>query len=1089
LHLVNNCGEDVKCKDLTVIPQPHALFDLPPSLLDGEGCAGSYEFCNVSDTVNFLNLEYYWGVYFDNDLLGQLDTQQYKNCFVRDFTAPGAYALVLTATNFDCDTVEYHFEFTIIPSAFVTLADPDPFCDSDFMGYTPQVSPSGDITDYCWTFENGTPATSNDPNPTNIDFPPGSHEVTLVIKSACGEQTYQTVVRVDTAVGVSFLPLQDAYCTGQGDTVKIVATPPGGTWNSPLVFNDSCVAIDALPIGDNRFTYTIGAGACSSSEDLTIAVNDTAHIDFEVSSETFCADEGIVSLAGVTPPGGTWSGTGVVDASTGTIDAGLIGAGNTATIWYTFTNAEGCSSQASQTVIIEGLPEATLPQDTLFLCDAPGTVNLGNELDIQLATGFTDEWLGNCIDATGTLDPACLGIGTFELEYIVFTPNGCTDTTHFTIQVDSFQPADAGEDFSACVSNGATITLNGSPAGGTWTGTNVSPDGVITIDEAMEGDYVYTYTFGAINCANADELVINLINLNEVSASLPDYCETEQVVALPDGNPSGGTWLYNGTPLPNNELDIASLGAGSFVLDYAVEAMTSTGERCTNDVPVDLFIDALPAPIITIPTNLCINVPQVIANATTEEYASWQWDLGNGTTATGLNPTLNYNATGNYTITLDIQDTVCQQTFTWEVAVSSPPPPLALELEVLSTDSCELLEVAFINQSQVDPNVTDVIYAWDFGNGMMDTTYSADEAPDNVYFEAFDADTIYTVTLSAVNSCGMVTPAQAEVYVKPIPISQFSTEFETYCSGATINFINASVGNPENTIIDLGDGSPLIYDYPLDTLSHQYFVGERADTFRVQFISTNPCGSDTISFPVEILPVDVVSAFTVEGDGVFCQNSPLCLTDGATPGATVWYDMGDGNTLFSSDTCYAYSQAGNYVITQYARDLCGGLDTLQTPISILAIPEIAISSVNSVCFGDSVAFDLSLSDDVVDISWDFGDGSSSDEASPVHRYSEPGTYTATARALSLQNCLISATTAIVVEELIDVSFAVEDSICAHQPTPLENTSLGANFSCFWLVDGTEAFTTCEAATTFDSAGIHHVSLTITDNTNGCKNTL
>ena len=165
LHLNNNCGEDVACETLTIVPEPDAQFDIPTELLDKEGCAGTYEFCNTSDTINFFNEEYYWGVYLNGSLEGQLDTQTYKTCFSHNFNTPGDYEVVLVATNFVCDTSEYSFSFTILESSFATLIDPPSFCISDFMGYTPSVTYTGVISNYLWTFENGTPATSTDPNP------------------------------------------------------------------------------------------------------------------------------------------------------------------------------------------------------------------------------------------------------------------------------------------------------------------------------------------------------------------------------------------------------------------------------------------------------------------------------------------------------------------------------------------------------------------------------------------------------------------------------------------------------------------------------------------------------------------------------------------------------------------------------------------------------------------------------------------------------------------------------------------------------------------------------------------------------------
>jgi len=475
LHLVNNCGEDEACKNLTVIPEPNALFSIPLELQDGEACAGTYEFCNISDTINFFNVEYYWSLFLNGSLVPPRDTQLYKDCLEYPFTTPGDYEIVLTATNFQCDTAEYNFFFTILPSAFASLSDPPTECITDFTGYTPNVSYMGNILSYDWTFENGTPGSSTDPNPMDISFPVGTHSIILEIVSDCGVQTYQTIITISDTTAITFSPIENVYCTGQEDTIKIIPSQLGGVWNSSLVFNDSCIAIDDLSIGDNTLTYSLPTGACTSMGSITIHVVDTTAIDFDVEEETFCEDDGIVALGGFTPVGGTWSGTGVIDADNGIIDVSLIGVGNEVTLFYTYTNAEGCTSIANKSVLIEGLPDAVLPRGGILLCDIPGTVDLDAELDIQLPAGYTDEWIGNCVSSEGVIDPVCLGIGVYSLEYIVFTTNGCEDTTQFTVQIDSFRQADAGVDLSECVSNGGTITLIGSPAGGTWEGLNISP--------------------------------------------------------------------------------------------------------------------------------------------------------------------------------------------------------------------------------------------------------------------------------------------------------------------------------------------------------------------------------------------------------------------------------------------------------------------------------------------------------------------------------------------------------------------------------------------------------------------------------------
>jgi len=199
--------------------------------------------------------------------------------------------------------------------------------------------------------------------------------------------------------------------------------------------------------------------------------------------------------------------------------------------------------------------------------------------------------------------------------------------------------------------------------------------------------------------------------------------------------------------------------------------------------------------------------------------------------------------------------------------------------------------------------------------------------------------------------------------------------------------------------------------------------------------------------------------------------------------------MGDGNTVFTDDTCYVYAQEGDYIITQFALDQCGGLDTLKIPVSILTLPDITLSSVNPICLGDTIAFESFLSGDVTEVLWDFGDGNNSTEQNPIHVYQAPGEYTVTASAFSFENCAVNRSILVRVNDLLEVSLSMPDSICAGEAVLLENTTIGASFSCLWLVDGTGAFSTCDVLTSFTTDGLTPISLTLTDNTNGCESQL
>lgn len=1080
LTATNDCGSDTHQETINVIsyPDAEATYTLDPlsGLAPNSACAPA--------TINLQNNSVPGDTYNWEVLLGSSVIEDSTTTATTPLEVPlnndGTYNITLTASNV-CGEDSWTETIEVLPSSNVILDDISPQCENFTFNAADYVEYIGQIDDVTWTFTGGSPSSSTEQFPTVSYNTSGTFTISVSI-NGCGTSTITKTItfQIDDLITPTLSPVADICFSA--DTITLNAMPSGGTWSGPGIVGDDGFFPGNANIGPNTLTYTYGSGACSGSENMDINVIDTTALSIDNPNPTVCVDAGIVPIT-ATPSGGTWSGNGV--SSDGNFDPSIVGSGNTSNLTYEFTNGSGCISVTNTIATVEGLPTALLNQDTISFCESPNDIDLNVELGLALDPGFSDEWTGPCVSADGIFNPACAGQGFPTLQYIVYTPNSCSDTTEITVNITPFVPAAAMDDFSECVTAGDMITLTATPPGGTWSGTNVSPDGTITLDNSMDGDYTYNYTiFPNSSCEDTDNVVITFINLNGITAPSLSYCETEGNVPLPDGNPSGGTWSYNGNNL-NGSLNIQDFTPGNYTLQYEVES-SSTNALCQASVDVPLFIDGLPVPDIIIPDEFCINEADTIMNNTTESYTSWSWDFGNGSTSTAIQPVVTYTNTGDYTITLIIQDTICSDTFSWMTHVSSPPPPLDFSMTLSATDSCEILTASFINTSVVDTNVSDVTYLWDYGNGQTDTTYSINETPLDMDYDAFDDDTIYYITLTALSSCGEAEVIGFDsIYVKPMPVSGFGAQFETYCSGAQVQFVNSSVGNPDNSIIDLGDGSPLLYDYPNDTLTHQYWTGDEPDTIYVTFISSNECGIDTIIDTIQIIPVQVVAGFTTEGDGTYCAGLPICLQNVATPGAEVWYDMGDGTLLFANDTCYTYEQVGPYIITQYALDICGGMDTMQTPILIIDSPNIGAIIPANVCFGDSISFTGIVDNDVVNVNWDFGDGSNSSDLSPEHLYDSVGIFDVQFTGSSIEACPSDTMTTVTVLPPPTPTFNFTDSLCLGDAVVLENTSPGIISSCLWTMDDGASYTSCNASHIFMTTGVHTIALTVT-NENGCS---
>ncbi len=113
------------------------------------------------------------------------------------YTKKGNYIIKLTAKNRDGIVETKEITIAIndkIATGFTTAIVKDTFSPME-VAFTNTTTGA---SSYKWTFENGTPATSNSQNPTNVIFTePGDHTITLEVSN--GKETYQLQKTVTVA--------------------------------------------------------------------------------------------------------------------------------------------------------------------------------------------------------------------------------------------------------------------------------------------------------------------------------------------------------------------------------------------------------------------------------------------------------------------------------------------------------------------------------------------------------------------------------------------------------------------------------------------------------------------------------------------------------------------------------------------------------------------------------------------------------------------------------------------------------------------------------------------------------------------------
>lgn len=151
----------------------------------------------------------------------------------------------------------------------------------------------------------------------------------------------------------------------------------------------------------------------------------------------------------------------------------------------------------------------------------------------------------------------------------------------------------------------------------------------------------------------------------------------------------------------------------------------------------------------------------------------------------------------------------------------------------------------------------------------------------------------------------------------------------------------------------------------------------------------------------------------------------------------------------------------------------------------------------SVCIGQAINFtntSTANGSPIVSYAWDFGDGNSATTANTTHTYTVPGTYTVilTVTAQNGQADPEVKVNYVTINPKPSVSFTTSGNGCTipFNVTFTNTSSSGANFSYAWTFGNGQTSTLQNpSAVTYNTAGTFPVSLTVTNTTTGCTNSV
>lgn len=383
--------------------------------------------------------------------------------------------------------------------------------------------------------------------------------------------TYSTAECTDTlTVYVAFIdgisPLDSICQSVHRDTISFY--PPGGYWSGPGIA-DSLLGIyipNDMPPGWVSLLYTING--CSELFDVFIK-----EIQIGPGFTTSCPEQAPLVFYSnpPSPPGGYWTGQGIINTSSGLFDPGLIPNNTNTSIIYHAPN--GCSDTTyiynRKTII--GL-------DHLYLCsnDPPYPLIRDN---INHSPHNGGEWSGpgilNPSNDVWVFHPGIAGTGTHTLYYL---KNTCVDSMHVTVYPSSLGIAPQG----FCSIDQPVVFGPSLPAGGGWSGPGIvnAVNGTFNPGIASAGTFYIRWDNPA-GCADSVQVTVETM-LNAGISGLGDtYCFSSTPVNVATAPPGA---LITG-PLQNNQFIPSAAGEGVHLIE-----VNWSGQYCSSSAQATVSV-------------------------------------------------------------------------------------------------------------------------------------------------------------------------------------------------------------------------------------------------------------------------------------------------------------------------------------------------------------------------------------------------------------------------------------------------------------------------------------------------------------------
>ncbi len=656
------------------------------------------------------------------------------------YTTAGIKTVSLTVrTPIGC--VKTFKDTVVVEATPVAIINPAPafVCLGDSAAYQDASTISiGNITSWTWTFDEGTPVTSNLKNPKHLWLTPGNHTATLSVASTGGCTSRDTT----HVINVNALPVAaftyDLNCTTRTITLTDASNPNGGTING--------------------WSWTFGDGGTSAIQNPThvYAISGTYTVTLSVTTVNGCKspvpDTIIVTIAAApiadfTLPGNTClPGASPIFVNTTTISDGT---GNQITYVWSFGT------------------DTSYAKDPTFVF--PGT----GPYDIKL---------------TATSNQGCTDSKTQQYSAIFAKPAAVITA-----------PTGVCLGNATNFSSTSSTTPGSTAAGWTWDFGDSPIPGSSSVQNptytylASGPKTVKLTVTSAAGCVSNDTTVSFSVNLSPVANFTYDAirCEDSVITFTDASTPNGSAlvewkWNFDGTALTQTAQAPAT---HTFPTSGSknVSLVVKDANGCSNGTPFILPVVINPNPVADFSvSNICVgtglaNFTQNVSLAS-GQIAIWNWDFDVAGSAPGntANPSFTYATGGEYDVKLTAtSDSSCKASVT-KLVKAFTAPTTAFDVNTPTT-LCSNLPVGIIDRSAVAGYgaVDKIEIYWDnLGSPSTSQIVNAPSA-NSTYTNAYPefgtpATKPYQILIRAFNGAGCSTDLTQNINVLASPQVQFT---------------------------------------------------------------------------------------------------------------------------------------------------------------------------------------------------------------------------------------------------------------------------------------------------------------------------